>query len=194
MRAGILALSLGGAISAGETLAQQTAGDPEAGRQVAGMCQTCHGIDGYAQIPIAPHIGGEPEGYIAEQLRAFRSGDRENEMMSVVAKNLTDEQIANVSAWYASHTPTAVLPESFDPAAAPMLCVGCHGEDGIALVEDVPNLAGENRVYLETQLKAFRNEQREHEIMTPIAAELTDEELSEVVDWFSSIGLELANP
>ena len=193
MRSGILALSLGGAISAGETLAQQTAGDPEAGRQVAGMCQTCHGIDGYAQIPIAPHIGGEPAAYLAEQLHAFRSGDRENEMMTVVAKNLTDEQIANVSAWYASHTATAVLPEGFDPATSPTLCVGCHGEDGIALVENVPNLAGENSVYLETQLKAFRNGQREHEVMTPIATELTDEELAEVADWFASTGLELSD-
>ena len=194
MRAGLLVLSLGGAISAGAALAQETAGDPKAGRRVAGMCQTCHGLDGYAQIPIAPHIGGEPAAYLAEQLRAFRSGKREHEMMSLVAKTLTDEQIEDVAAWYASHVAAAVPPEGFDPAAAPGLCVGCHGEDGIALVEDVPNLAGENRVYIETQLKAFRNGQREHEVMTPIAMELTEEEFREVSDWFASVGLELSEP
>jgi cytochrome c553 len=193
MRTPIL-LALGGAISAGATLAQEAAGDPEAGRRVAGMCQTCHGLDGYAQIPIAPHIGGEPAAYLAEQLHAFRSGERENEMMTLVAKNLSDEQIEDVSAWYASHVATAVPPEGFDPTAAPMQCAGCHGEDGIALVEDVPNLAGENRVYIETQLKAFRNGQREHEVMTPIAMELTEEELRQVSDWFASVGLELSEP
>lgn len=194
MRAGILLLGLGGAISAGPALAQETAGDLEAGRRVAGMCQTCHGLDGYAPLPVAPHIGGEPAAFLAEQLYAFRSGERVNEMMTVVAKTLTDEQIENVAAWYASHTATAVPPEGFDPTAAPMQCAGCHGADGIALVEGVPHLAGENRIYLETQLKAYRNGQREHEIMTPIAMELSEEELTEVADWFSSIGLELSGP
>ncbi len=194
MRTGILALSLGGVISAGEAFAQEAAGDPEAGRKVAGMCQTCHGIDGSAQIPIAPHIGGEPAAYLVGQLRAFRSGERENEMMSVVAKNLTDEQIEDVAAWYASHMATAVPPEGFDRAAAPVACAGCHGEDGIAVVDDVPHLAGENRVYLETQLKAFRSDQRQHEIMSPIATELSEEELGAVVEWFASIGLEVEGP
>lgn len=194
MRAGLLLLGLGGAISAGPILAQEAAGDPEAGRRVAGMCQTCHGINGYAQIPIAPHIGGEPAAYLARQLQAFRSGEREHEMMSVVAKSLTDEQIGDVAAWYASHVATAVPPEDFDPAAAPGSCAGCHGEDGIALVEDVPNLAGENRVYIESQLKAFRSGQREHEVMTPIAQDLSEEEIREVSDWFASVGLELAEP
>ncbi len=77
-----------GALCAGALLALALpagAQDVEAGRKVAGMCRTCHGLDGYAQIPIAPHIGGEPADYIAAQLRAFRSGERQHEMMSVVA-------------------------------------------------------------------------------------------------------------
>ncbi|WP_299360157.1 c-type cytochrome [uncultured Paracoccus sp.] len=194
MRALILAVGLGGLIPAGPLAAQDPPGDPQAGRQVANMCRTCHGLDGYAQVPIAPHIGGEPATYLSAQLRAFRSGEREHEMMSVVAKNLTDEQIANVAAWYASHTATAVLPDGFDAAAAPTLCSDCHGADGIAVVADAPHLAGENRVYLETQLNAFRTGQRTHDIMTPIATELTDGELREVADWFASIELEIAGP
>ncbi len=178
----------------GPTLAQDTAGDPEAGRQVAGVCQTCHGLDGYAQVPMAPHIGGVPAAYLAEQLRAYRSGERENEMMSAVAKDLTDEQIDDVAAWYASHTATPVLPEGFSTAAAPMSCFGCHGANGIARRQDVPNLAGDNQVYLEAQLEAFRSGERESEVMTPIAQRLSDEELAEVVDWYSSIGLEVSGP
>lgn len=192
MRLSILIAGISVVIPAGPALAQDAAGDPEAGRRVAGMCQTCHGLDGYAQIPIAPHIGGEPAAYLAEQLIAFRSGERQHEMMSVVAKGLTDEQIQDVAAWYASHTATALSPEGFDPAAAPTLCAGCHGVDGMAVVEDVPNLAGENRIYLETQLKAFRIGKREHEVMGPIAMELSEDQISEVADWYAAIGLEVS--
>lgn len=194
MKALALAVGLGGMIPAGPLAAQDLQGDPDAGRQVANMCRTCHGLEGYAQVPIAPHIGGEPATYLARQLRAFKSGEREHEMMSVVAQSLSEQQMADVAAWYASHTATALPPENFDSAAAPALCAGCHGEDGIAVIEDVPHLAGENRVYLETQLKAFRNGQREHEIMSPIAKDLSDEELRKVAHWFSSIGVEISGP
>ena len=66
-------LCLGGIILAGAGQAQ----DAEAGRKVAGMCRTCHGLDGIARIPIAPHIGGESVEYLSRQLTAFRDGTRE---------------------------------------------------------------------------------------------------------------------
>lgn len=87
------------------------AADAAAGRQKARQCQTCHGIDGIAKIPIAPHIAGESQIYLDTQLKAFRSGKREHEIMSVVAKNLSDADIADLSAWYASIKITATLPE-----------------------------------------------------------------------------------
>ncbi|WP_099864654.1 c-type cytochrome [Pararhizobium haloflavum] len=85
--------------------------DATAGRQIAGQCQTCHGIDGIAKIPIAPNLAGESRIYLETQLKAFRSGERENEMMSVVAANLTDEQISDVAAWYESIKVTVEVPE-----------------------------------------------------------------------------------
>ena len=85
--------------------------DAALGRTLAGQCRTCHGLDGIAQIPIAPNLAGESQIYLEKQLKAFRSGERENEMMSVVAKNLTDEQISDLSAWYASIKITATMPE-----------------------------------------------------------------------------------
>ncbi|MEP5039539.1 cytochrome c, partial [Roseibium sp.] len=109
MRAALLSLGvvfLAGAVPAAEF----PKGDAQAGRKQAGQCRTCHGLDGFARIPIAPHIGGEPADYIAQQLTAFRDGTRTHEMMSVVAKSLDDEKIADVAAWYAGHrivaTPT----------------------------------------------------------------------------------------
>ncbi len=180
-------------LGSGPTLAQEMAGDPEAGHEVAGMCQNCHGLNGDEGGLRTPRIGGQPAAYLAAQLRAYRSGVRENRTMSSFAKNLTDEQIADVAAWYASQTMTPVLPDGFS-TAAPEECLGCHGADGIARAEDAPNLAGHNQVYLEAQLKAFRSGERESEVMTPIAQRLSDEELAAVVDWYSSIGLEASGP
>ncbi len=186
----LVALALGGVILAGGSLAQ----DVEAGRKVAGMCRTCHGIDGYAKIPIAPHIGGEPADYLELQLRAFRDGSRVNEMMSVVAAGLTDSQITDVAAWYAAHRATATLPEGADPSNAPELCVTCHGTDGIAVQPGVPNLAGETNIYIDTQLKAFRLGKRTSDVMSPIAADLTDDEIRAVADWFAAVKLEITGP
>ncbi len=182
-----LALVLGGLALAGTTAAM--ADDPEAGRKVANMCRTCHGLDGFAQIPIAPHIGGEPKSYLESQLMAFKTGAREHEMMSVVAAGLSAQQISDVSAWYASHSATARLPEGVDPAQAPDACVSCHGAEGMALFPDAPNLAGETNIYIDTQLKAFRLGKRTHEIMSVIAAEMTDDEIRNVADWYGAVNL-----
>lgn len=87
------------------------AADAAAGRKKARQCQTCHGIDGIARIPIAPHIAGESEIYLVTQLKAFRSGKRTHEIMTVIAKDLSDQDMADLAAWYASIEITATLPE-----------------------------------------------------------------------------------
>jgi cytochrome c553 len=66
------------------------------------QCNVCHGSNGMSQIPNAPHLAGQPEIYLTEQLKNYRSGKRANEVMGVLAKPLTDDDIANLAAWYAS--------------------------------------------------------------------------------------------
>jgi cytochrome c553 len=191
----IQALVLGGGILAGAfsgsmALAEGPAdlvGDRAAGKQLSGQCRTCHGAQGFAQIPIAPHIGGEPARYIAAQLAAFRDGAREHEMMSIVARNLTDQQIADLAAWYAGHQVEVTM--AADAAAAPEACVACHGADGLHQLPEAPNLAGEANIYIDTQLKAFRSGKRQHDIMSGIAAEMTDAEIRAVADWYAAIKL-----
>ena len=87
------------------------AADPAAGRDKAKACRTCHGMDGIAKIPIAPHIAGENRIYLETQLKAFRSGKRTHEIMSVIAKDLSDEDISDLSAWYASIKFSVEVPE-----------------------------------------------------------------------------------
>jgi cytochrome c553 len=184
---------LGGLLLAGTALADEfPVGDPVAGKKIAGQCRTCHGIDGYARIPIAPHIGGEPASYLRNQLTAFRDGTRTHEMMSVVAKTLTDEQIDDLAAWYAYPIATATL--TADPSGAPEACTACHGVDGIAVIEDAPNLSGETNIYIDTQLKAFRIGKRTHEVMSAVAAEMSDAEIRAAADWYGNVKLEITVP
>lgn len=170
---------------------QVAADDAAAGRKIANMCRTCHGIDGYAQIPIAPHIGGEPKEYLENQLMAFKTGAREHEMMSVVTAGLSAQQISDVASWYAAHTVTATLPEGVSEDDAPQACVSCHGMNGISVLLDAPNLAGEVNIYIDTQLKAYRLGKRNHEIMSEVAADMTDDQIRAVADWFAQIELDI---
>jgi cytochrome c553 len=101
------AVALGGAIDC-PTL---EAADVAAGRQKAAMCQTCHGIDGVGKLPDVPHIAGENTEYLVSQLDAFRSGERQHEQMSIIASGLSNEDIADLAAWYSSIQFTVTVPE-----------------------------------------------------------------------------------
>ena len=87
------------------------AGDLLAGKAKAqSVCQTCHGLDGKAVIPMAANLSGQQKGYIIAQLEAYRSGKRKHEQMAIIAKMLNDEDIENVAEWYSSIKVTIELP------------------------------------------------------------------------------------
>jgi cytochrome c553 len=78
------------------------AADLQAGRAKAVRCQACHGMDGLAKIPEAPHLAAQNEDYLVKALNDYRSGARQNEMMTVMAKPLSDADIANLAGYYHS--------------------------------------------------------------------------------------------
>jgi cytochrome c553 len=82
--------------------ADARAADAKAGRAKAQLCQACHGVDGISKVPDAPNIAGQVEGYLAVQLRAFKSGARRNDAMTLVAAQLSEQDIDNLAAWYSS--------------------------------------------------------------------------------------------
>ena len=79
-----------------------TAGDVKAGRAKALMCQACHGLDGISKVPDAPNLAGQTAAYLATQLRAFKSGVRKNESMTVVAATLSDAEIEDLAAYFSA--------------------------------------------------------------------------------------------
>ncbi len=86
------------------------AADVKAGQIRSAACAVCHGPQGLSMQPAVPHLAGQPEIYLIEQLKAYRSGKRANEVMGVIAKPLTDTEIENLAAWYASITLRVELP------------------------------------------------------------------------------------
>ncbi len=84
-------------------LAATAQADVAAGKARAAMaCAVCHGPQGLSMQPHVPHLAGQPEIYLVEQLRNYRSGKRHHEVMSVIAKPLSDQDIQNLAQWYAS--------------------------------------------------------------------------------------------
>lgn len=77
------------------------AGDVKAGAAVSQSCVMCHGANGISSLPGTPSLAGQPDIYLASQLKQFRDGKRHNEVMNVIAKSLSDEDIDNVAAWFA---------------------------------------------------------------------------------------------
>jgi len=100
----VVAAALGGAAAAAG------AQDAAAGRAKAQACTVCHGALGLSVTPDAPHLAGQPAIYVATQLRAYRSGARKHEVMAVMAKPLTDDDILNLAAWFNSIRVEATAP------------------------------------------------------------------------------------
>ena len=146
------------------------AGDAEAGEAKAAPCAACHGPGGAK--PIAgnyPKLAGQGEAYLVKQLQDYKSGKRENAIMAGQVANLSEQDMADLGAYYASQEPSigqadpdwveqgAKLYRGGDMANGLPACSGCHGPAGQGVEgTKYPLLAGQNAQYVEEQLKAFR--------------------------------------
>ena len=110
IRSGIFCVALLAAALA-VTHSAQAGGDPAAGREKAKLCRACHGLDGVGKMPNIPNIGGESDFYLTKQLKAFRKGDRHDEQMAIIARDLSDQDIADLAAYYASIEFTVKVPD-----------------------------------------------------------------------------------
>jgi cytochrome c553 len=108
----LLALSLLLGAASGSLVAPALAGDAAATRaKVRALCQNCHGEDGVAVLPGAANLSGQQKEYLRAQLRAYRSGSRQNPQMNIVARTLTDSDIENLADWYSAIKVTVEMPK-----------------------------------------------------------------------------------
>lgn len=77
-------------------------GNVKAGKALTQQCEACHGADGLSKIPEAPNIAGQLEAYMIKQLTAFKSGERQNDMMSLIVPKLSEQDIADLAAYYSA--------------------------------------------------------------------------------------------
>ena len=117
------ALLLAVSFATSHALAQDLQGDPKAGEKKIAMCIGCHGIKGYQasfpEVYRVPMISGQNAKYISNALTAYRGGDRKHPTMKAIAASLTDQDIADISAYYAGHSQAAAAPEKLPWSAMP---------------------------------------------------------------------------
>ncbi|MGO1617683.1 MAG: c-type cytochrome [Oceanisphaera sp.] len=77
-------------------------GNPDAGKAKSAVCAACHGAEGISSMDIYPNLAGQKEGYLVSQLQHFRDGERNNAIMAPMARPLSDDDIADLAAYYAN--------------------------------------------------------------------------------------------
>lgn len=178
-------------------------GDPVAGKEKSQTCAACHGVDGNSTTPMWPKLAGQHETYIVKQLIDFKSGARENAQMSPMAAPLTDQDIEDLAAYYASQE---VKMGKADPAAVELgqkvyragnieagvpACMACHGPTGRGNpAAGYPSLSGQHAEYTKNQLNAFRQDVRsndKNEVMRTIVDRMTDDEISTVAEFLQGL-------
>lgn len=184
----------------------QVTGDAKAGEGKVAMCIGCHGIIGYQssfpEVYKVPKISGQSAKYIEAALDSYRKGDRKHPSMRGIATTLTDQDIADVAAYYeglGKESGAAALPPPRQPSAevASLLqkggCVSCHGDNYSKPIDPgYPKLAGQYSDYLYAALKAYKDDThstwgRGNPIMAGMAKQFSINELKAIARYIGSL-------
>ncbi|NJD24095.1 MAG: c-type cytochrome [Betaproteobacteria bacterium] len=157
-------------------------------------CSACHGADGAGAIPEAPALGGQNEHYLLEMLRRLRSDQGHSAIMRGTTSDLTDNDLQQLASYFASlpylRTPQPVDPQKSARGGAVYLrvCGFCHFNSGRSSVyENIPLLAGQNIIYMLSQLDLIMDQQRHVDIVKRGMLErVTREELEAALHYFAS--------
>jgi len=186
-----------------------TAQNAHAGEKKAAMCIGCHGIPDYKasfpEIDRVPMIAGQGEKYIIAALGQYKKGDRKHPTMRAIAASLTDQDMADLAAFYAneakSEAPPAAPSVTPSPEVAELLkkgnCESCHGKNFSAPIDPTyPKLAGQHGDYLFTALKEYQTDKnpqvaRNHAIMMGMARPFTHAEAKQLAAYLATLPSEL---
>ena len=179
------------------------AGSVEAGQAKSATCMACHGMDGNSLSPEWPNLASQHPAYIERQIKAFKSGERQNDLMSPMAMIVTDEDAADLAAFFSSQK---VRGGETDPAKLAlgqrvyragnvqkgvMACAGCHGPTGLGNpLAGYALIQGQHSVYVANQLRAYKAGTRTtdpNQMMRNMAAQLSDEEIEAVAAYVQGL-------
>lgn len=182
-------------------------GDPLAGQSKAAVCAACHGMDGNSQIAEWPKLAEQHVDYAARQTRMIRDRERDVPVMYPLVMNLSDEDIADISAWYRDQT---VEPGVAEEALVPLgrriyhagntetgvpACMACHGPTGDGIPgAHFPLVRGQHAAYTADRLRRYRagevNDEGDDDysrIMAEVSARLTDREIEAVSSYIEGL-------
>lgn len=146
--------------------------DAKAGEKLAAMCIGCHGIAGYQasfpEVYKVPMISGQNAKYIVASLTAYQKGERKHPTMKGIAGSLTEQQMADLGAYYEQHGKSSVVAvaqsaKAPSPEVKALLekgaCASCHGADFNKPIDGAyPKIAGQHADYLYVALKSYKTE------------------------------------
>lgn len=181
----------------------QAEGDAAAGQTKAAVCAACHGPDGNSANPEWPSLAGQHASYLVSQLEAFKSGARQNVLMSPMAMPLSEQDMADLAAWFSSQ---ALTPKQADPALVDRgrrlyrggdaernvtACIACHGPTGQGNpLAGYPVIAGQHATYAAATLRAYRAGERKsdaNQMMRNIASNLSDEDIRALASYIQGL-------
>lgn len=195
---------------AGAAAAQgQAKPDPAKGEKVATqVCAACHAADGNSVAAANPKLASQVPEYLRKQLSNFkpqggRKAERENPLMAGMVANLSDEDMGDLAAYYASQKLKPATAKNRDLAALGQrlyrggnaasgmpACAGCHGPSGAGMPAQYPRIAGQFAEYVEAQLKAFRAGTRANDpngMMRGVAVRMNDREIQALAEYVSGL-------
>ncbi|HTN95066.1 MAG TPA: c-type cytochrome [Gallionella sp.] len=179
-------------------------GNPAAGKTASYFCQGCHGEAGISVEDMIPNLAGQYALYIAKQLRNFQSGARTHQIMSAMSRTISDAELDDIAAYFASQKKMQGNGKGGNPVARDLFlkgdagrgipaCMSCHGENGKGKAPNVPTypvIGGQHKAYLSIQLKHWRSGERSNSpdgVMNKVAKKLTDAEIDALTDYISGL-------
>jgi cytochrome c553 len=188
--------------------AQDIRGDAAAGAKKNALCIGCHGIKGYhigfPEVHQVPKISGQGAGYIKSALHAYKAGERKHPSMRTIASSLSDQDMADLAAYYESTGTGVGLPDTAGPGTAKAEelvtkggCTSCHGPNLSKPIDPAyPRIAGQHSDYLYVALRSYKTNDRpligrSHPIMGGVAKQFSNEDLKVLANYVGSLPSEL---
>ena len=171
------------------------AGDLKAGKSLAeAQCKGCHGLDGGSVAPGVPHLAAQDERYLLAALKAYKEGRRIHAALKVIADRLSEAEVRNVSAYYASLPPEGLAQAKDVSHVSPYErgkaraadCAKCHGADGNGTAPGIPSLAGQQARYLIVALQEYVRGERKSSPMHAVMRTLSPVDMEAVAIFFAS--------
>ncbi|UZJ60597.1 cytochrome c4 [Pseudomonas sp. KU26590] len=196
----LLILSLNGVVQAAES----PVGDPVAGQAKTAVCGACHGPDGNSLVPIFPKLAGQGERYLLKQMHDIKDGKRVVMEMTGLLNPLTDQDLADIAAYYAGQKGSVGAADPNLVAGGEALfrggkldqgipaCTGCHSPNGAGLAAaGFPHVGGQHADYIKKQLTAFREGERTNDgdtlVMRTIAAKLSNSDIDALAAYIQGL-------